>query len=202
MVAWDGLVPKGSDPGSCGLCGDQPGGEGLTLRPVGFTLALVGAYALVLYGPVVLRARRAPSRRAVRCWAPAVAGGAGAAAGRVAAHLRAERPRPPGRRRLAVEGGRSLPELAGSSLVFFVLVPAGLLALCLLVRRAGVESLPAVAFRVFLLAALPVRLVYQKYFDPMVLVTLALLARPPDLRRRATTPGAGGASAWPSWPTR
>ena len=45
-------------------------------------------------------------------------------------------------------------------------------------------SLPAVAFALFLLAALPVRLVYQKYFDPMVLVTLALLFRPPDLRRR------------------
>jgi hypothetical protein len=36
----------------------------------------------------------------------------------------------------------------------------------------------------FLLAALPVRLSYQKYFDPFVLLALALLARPPDLRRR------------------
>ena len=40
------------------------------------------------------------------------------------------------------------------------------------------RSLPAVAFAFFLLAALPVRLVYQKYFDPMALVTLALLSRP------------------------
>ncbi len=95
-----------------------------------------------------------------------------------------------------------LPEVAGSSLVFFVLVPVGLLALAVLVRRAGVLSLPAVAFAFFLLAALPVRLVYQKYFDPMVLVTLALLFRPSDLRRRWDYAGTGGAGAWPSWPTR
>jgi hypothetical protein len=58
------------------------------------------------------------------------------------------------------------------------------------VRRAGPWSLPAVAFGMFLLAALPVRLVYQKYFDPMALVTLALLARPPDLRTRRDYAGA------------
>ena len=71
-----------------------------------------------------------------------------------------------------------------------MLVPAGLLALCLLVRRAGVESLPAVAFARVPAGRAAVRLVYQKYFDPMVLVTLALLARPPDLRRRADYAGA------------
>ncbi len=71
VVVWDGLVPKGSDPGSCGLCGDQPGGGGLTLRPVGFTLALFGAYAAVLFGPsLVRRARRLRSQPALvrRAW--------------------------------------------------------------------------------------------------------------------------------------
>ncbi len=187
VIAWDGLVPKGSDPGSCGLCGDQPGGEGLTLRPVVFTLALVGAYAAVLFAPVVLRRARALP-------APAVL--AGAALGGVALLLVSPlsyEPKAPGR---PGDGGwlwkvaDRFPELAGSSLLFFVLLPAGLLALWLLVRRAGVESLPAVAFAVFLLAALPVRLVYQKYFDPMALVTLALLARPPDLRTRRDYAGA------------
>jgi hypothetical protein len=76
------------------------------------------------------------------------------------------------------------PELFGSSLLFWLLVPLGCVVLYLLVARAGVWSLPAVYLACFLLAALPVRLVYQKYFDPFVLLALALLARPPDLRTR------------------
>ena len=76
------------------------------------------------------------------------------------------------------------PELLGSSLAFWLLVPLGCVALALLVRRAGLWSLPAVYLACFLLAALPVRLGYQKYFDPFVLLGLALLARPPDLERR------------------
>ena len=57
------------------------------------------------------------------------------------------------------------------------------MAVYLLVRRAGAGSLAAVYLAAFLLAALPVRLVYQKYFDPFALLALALLARPPDLRK-------------------
>jgi hypothetical protein len=186
VVAWEGLVPRGSDPGSCGLCGDQPGGEGLTLRPVGFTLALLGAYALVLFAPALLHRGRSLPRPSLL--GAAVAGGLLL----LAVSPLTYEPNAPGR---AGDGGwlwkvaERFPELAGSSLAFFVLVPGGLLALCLLVRRAGAESLPAVSFLAFLLAALPVRLVYQKYFDPMVLVTLALLARPPDLRRRVDYAG-------------
>ena len=74
--------------------------------------------------------------------------------------------------------------MLGSSLVFWLLVPLGCLAVILLVRRAGPESLPAVYLAAFLIAALPVRLVYQKYFDPFALLAIALLARPPDLRGR------------------
>ena len=77
------------------------------------------------------------------------------------------------------------PELLGTSLLFWLLVPLGGVALALLVRRAGLWSLPTVYLVCFLLAALPVRLSYQKYFDPFVLLALALLARPADLDRRA-----------------
>ena len=186
VVVWGGLVPKGSDPGSCGLCGDQPGGDGLSLRPVGFTLALLGAYALVLHGPGMLQ--RVRSLQQPWLLGAAVAGGLLLLA---VSPLTYEPSAPgrPGDGGWLWKVGDLFPELAGSSLAFFALVPAGLLALYLLVRRAGAESLPAVAFLAFLLAALPVRLVYQKYFDPMVLVTLALLARPPDLRRRADYAG-------------
>ena len=75
------------------------------------------------------------------------------------------------------------------SLAFWALVPLGFVVLLLLVRRAGIDSLPAVYLASFLLAALPVALVYQKYFDPFVLLALALLARPPDLRRRSDYAG-------------
>jgi hypothetical protein len=72
--------------------------------------------------------------------------------------------------------------VAGSSLVFWVLVPLGAVALVLLVRRAGLDSLPTAYTVSFLLAALPVALVYQKYFDPFALLAIALFTRPPDLR--------------------
>jgi hypothetical protein len=41
----------------------------------------------------------------------------------------------------------------------------------------------------FLLASLPVGLAYQKYFDPFVLIALALFARPGDLRERGDYAG-------------
>jgi hypothetical protein len=187
VIAWDGLVPKGSDPGSCGLCGDQPGGGGLSLRPIGFTLALLGAYAAVLYAPAALRRGRSLPPP------PVLAGALAAGVALLLVSPLTYEPKAPNR---PGDGGwlwkvaDRFPEVAGSSLLFFLLLPLGLVALWLLVRRAGVESLPAVAFAFFLLAALPVRLVYQKYFDPMVLVTLALLARPPDLRTRRDYAGA------------
>jgi hypothetical protein len=76
------------------------------------------------------------------------------------------------------------PVVGSSSLLFWLLVPLGCLALYLLVRRAGALSLPALFLGSFLVAALPIRLVYQKYFDPFVLLALALLVRPEDLRGR------------------
>ncbi|MGH2800856.1 MAG: hypothetical protein ACRDM0_24940, partial [Thermoleophilaceae bacterium] len=77
-----------------------------------------------------------------------------------------------------------VPTVLGSSLAFWGLVPLGAAAGALLARRAGWTSLPAVYLGAFLLAALPVNLVYQKYFDPFMLLAVALFARPPDLTTR------------------
>jgi len=52
----------------------------------------------------------------------------------------------------------------------------------------------------FLLAALPVSLVYQKYFDPFVLLGLALLARPGDFSRPRDYAGVARC-ARPPWRT-
>jgi Dolichyl-phosphate-mannose-protein mannosyltransferase len=187
VVEWGGLVPPGADPASCGLCTDRPGvgRDALTLRTVGFTVALLGAYAAVVFGPGLLG--RARSRRLAppppSVLALAVAGGVLL----LAISPLAYEPIAPGQ---AGDAGYlwkisdRLPVVLGSSLLFWLLVPLGCMAALLLVRRAGLGSLPAVYLAAFLIAALPVRLVYQKYFDPFALLALALLARPPDLRTR------------------
>ena len=190
VIDWGGLVPPTADPASCGLCTDRPGigRDALTLRTVGFTVALLGAYAVFIFGPRVLRGHR------VLQGVPggAVAGAACAGIVLLAVSPLVYEPIVPGQ---AGDAGYLwkisdwLPVVLGSSLVFWLLVPLGCLTVILLVRRAGVESLPAVYLAAFLIAALPVRLVYQKYFDPFALLALALLARPPDLRTRADCAG-------------
>jgi hypothetical protein len=188
VVEWGGLVPPGADPASCGLCTDRPGvgRDALTLRTVGFTVALLGAYAAAVFGPGLLR--RARSSRFIRP-RPAIALAIALAAGvlLLAISPLAYQPIVPGQ---AGDAGYlwkisdRFPVVLGSSLLFWALVPLGCLAALLLVRRAGPASLPAVYLAAFLIAALPVRLVYEKYFDPFALLALALLARPPDLRAR------------------
>jgi Dolichyl-phosphate-mannose-protein mannosyltransferase len=183
VVDWGGLVPPTADPASCGLCTDRPGvgRDSLTLRTVGFTVALFGAYAAVILGPRVLRG---PTRLlAVPRWTVALAACAGILL--LAISPLAYEPIVPGQ---AGDAGYlwkisdRLPVVFGSSLAFWLLVPLGCFAVLILVQRAGPGSLPAVYLAAFLIAALPVRLVYQKYFDPFALLALALLVRPPDLR--------------------
>jgi hypothetical protein len=199
-LEWDGLVPPSADPASCGPCEDRQGlaREALTLRTVGFTVALLGAYGAFIFGPGLLRRLRAlRSSFLARVWVNltgkerelrvrlAVAAAAGAALLAILPLL--YEPITPGQ---AGDAGYlwrlsdRLPELFGSSLLFWVLVPLGCVVVYLLVARAGIWSLPAVYLACFLLAALPVRLVYQKYFDPFALLALALFARPPDLSTR------------------
>jgi hypothetical protein len=185
VVEWGGLVPPTADPASCGLCTDRPGvgRDSLSLRTVGFTVGLIGAYAALVIGPRVLRG---PTRLlAVPGGAVALAAGAGVLL--LAISPLVYKPIVPGQ---AGDAGYlwqisdRLPVVLGSSLAFWLLVPLGCVAIYVLVRRAGVGSLPAVYLAAFLIAALPVRLVYQKYFDPFALLALALLVRPPDLRTR------------------
>ena len=220
VVAWGELVPPGSDPASCGVCGED---TGLSLRPAQFTIALFGLYAAALFGPAVLRGLRPgprdlppgmlfrPTRGGVltrdavararpvarsRSLTPApLMLGLPAAAG-VALLLvspLAYDPGAPGRPGDAGYLWRlsdRLPELLGSSLLFWALVPLGAVALALLVLRTGLAALPAVYVGAFLLASLPVGLGYQKYFDPFVLIALGLFALPGDLRERLDYGGA------------
>jgi hypothetical protein len=187
VIEWGGLVPPTADPASCGLCTDRPGvgRDALTLRTVAFTVALLGAYGAVVFGPGLLR--RAGRISMPSLTAPTLVAGVAVAIVLLAISPLAYEPIVPGQ---AGDAGYlwkisdRLPVVLGSSLLFWVLVPLGCVAAFVLVRRAGAESLPAVYLAAFLISALPVRLVYQKYFDPFVLLALALLARPPDLRTR------------------
>jgi hypothetical protein len=193
VAVWGGLVPPGSDPASCGLCADR---DPLTLRTVGFTLALLGIYAAVVTGPALVRrlrgfraswalrvaarvSGREPPRRGV-----AIAAAVGALA--LLISPLAYRPlsaRTPGDAGWLWKLSERFPELLGSSLLFWALVPLGAAALYLLARREGPLSMPVVVIAAVLIAALPVGLVYQKYFDPQVLIVVALLARAGDLER-------------------
>ena len=186
VAEWGGLVPPGADPASCGLCTDRPGvgRDALTLRTVGFTVALLGAYAAMLFCPSLLRHRRGWRALPSLVWPIGLA----IAAGGVLLFLsplayQAIVPGQAGDAGYLWKLSDRAPLVFGSSLLFWLLVPLGCVTILLLVRRAGLGSLPAVYLAAFLLSALPVGLVYQKYFDPFALLALALLARPPDLRR-------------------
>jgi hypothetical protein len=203
-AVWGGLVPPGADPASCGLCTDKPGvgRDSLTLRTVAFTIALFGLYSAALLGPSLLRRARGMVRSArervgaLRDLALPLL----AAAALLAISPLAYKPVEPGR------GGDAgylwkiadrFPEVLGTQLIFWGLVPLGAVALFLLARRAGAASLPVVYFACFLVAALPVGLVYQKYFDPFALLAVALLVTPVDLRERTDYVGiAAGAVAF------
>jgi hypothetical protein len=238
-LTWNGLVPPSADPASCGLCEDRAGltREALTLRSVGFTIALIGLYGSALFGPSLWRRARllrSPAAKAARSAlgsptarallatqaAQALRGSTAGRAVEGAARDAARGVSLPSARAIAlaaaagvalllispllyrpIQPGQAgdagylwkasdwLPSVFGSSLVFWLLVPLGCVTLLLLIRRAGPWSLPAIYLIAFLLAALPVRLAYQKYFDPFALLALALLARPPDLRTRSDYAG-------------
>ena len=92
--------------------------------------------------------------------------------------------------------------MLGSSLLFWAAVPLGAAAAALLARRAGWTSLPSVYLACFLVVALPVALVYQKYFDPFALLAVALFARPPDFREPLGLRRRGARCAPGRWRTR
>lgn len=195
VIVWGGLVPPGSDPASCGLCeAGRTGGEsgGLTLRPALFTVALAGVYAVALFGPAVATARERTAVRLRAIARPALAG-AGVAAGLLlASPLHAE----------AHDAGflwqvsRRLPDVLGSSLLFWLLVPLGGLAVAARWARPGRAGFVAVAaFALFLASTLATRLVYQKYFDPFALLGLALTLRPRELGRPVELVGVAALAA-------
>jgi Dolichyl-phosphate-mannose-protein mannosyltransferase len=186
-IEWGGLVPPSADPASCGLCTDRPGfgRDALTLRTVGFTVALVGMYVVVVLGPGLVRHLRQPR------WALMAAAGTAGAALLLISPLQYTplRGTIPGDAGYLWRVSEHFPVLLDSSLLFWLAVPLGAALAAVLARRAGWTSLASVYLGAFLLSALPVQLVYQKYFDPFALLAVALFARPPDFETRADYAG-------------
>jgi uncharacterized membrane protein len=82
------------------------------------------------------------------------------------------------------------PQIAGTSWLFWLLVPAGSALLVALVARARdgegrVDMVAAGTAVCFLASTLAIGFVYQKYVDPFALVIVALAARPGDFARPA-----------------
>jgi hypothetical protein len=190
VIEWNGLVPPSADPASCGLCTDRPGvgRDALTLRTVGFTVALLGLYAGVVLGPSLARQARPLVRPPVLLAAAAV----GVVLLLVSPlEYMPVQPDSPGDAGYLWRVSDWFPTVLGSSLVFWLLVPLGAVAGLVVARRAGATSLPSVYLGAFLVATLPVNLVYQKYFDPFMLLAVALFAIPADFRTRWDYAGVG-----------
>ena len=168
-LEWDGLVPPSADPASCGLCDDRQGlaREALTLRTVGFTVALAGAYGALVFGPsLVRRLRRLRSSLLARAYVGLtgraaelrirllVAGAVGVLLLVISPLLyQPITPQQAGDAGYLWQLSDRFPELFGSSLLFWALVPLGCVVLYLLVMRAGIWSLPNYVYIMKILAS-------------------------------------------------
>jgi hypothetical protein len=186
VLAWDGLVPPTADPSSCGLCAPAEGRLGWAgdawLRAPLYALAIAAVYGALLHGPALWdELRRGGADRWRLPYAAAALGAAALLVVPLAHH--------PGDEGWIWRLARSGPEPLGTAWVFWVLVPLGCALLAMVARRSGWRSLPVLLLGGFLLAQLATRLVYQKYFDPFVLLALLLALTPEQLRDRRVLAG-------------
>lgn len=189
FLSWHGLVPRGGNPSSCGLCpsGDVAGAHGLlSAQSIELTLATLALYGVLIFGPAALVAL-VENREHLRSWAKS--SGAWLYAAVVAALLGVlvlliwpARPGPGAHSAgLIWNAARRLPSIDGSSLVFWILVPLAGVVATLRLRLSSRWLLVGAFFGFFLLSALATRLPWQKYVDPFVLLALLLTLRRQDL---------------------
>ena len=198
FIDWHGLVPPGGDASSCGLCSTSHGGAGLVVATPELALATLGLYGVVLFAPRlwdlwparradldVLRAgpRAVWERRELRV--PLLA----AAAGALLLLIFPSRPNPDAAGAIA-SAARHTPDVLGSSLLYWLLVPTAGAVLAWRLRVAP-RRWPVAAFLVcFLVGALAIRYPWQKYVDPFALLALIATVRPSELATRRALIGA------------
>jgi 4-amino-4-deoxy-L-arabinose transferase-like glycosyltransferase len=176
FLSWDGLVPPSGDPSSCALC-DTPenlaGYASRASRAPLFALANLGLYALILHGPGVLEGRR-PGRGAL-------AGAAIGAAALVLLPLHVQ-PRDEG---LLWRAADATPELLETNALLWALVAAGGgFVGAVVARELPNRTLVLALVASFLASTVVIRLVYEKYFDPFVLLAVLLTLDRTRLRSR------------------
>jgi hypothetical protein len=160
VAIWGGVVPPAFQKGHVG--------GALNLDVLVLALGLVGFYAIFFAIPLIRAARDIHQRRAHL----AVAGLSGAAI--LAAHPVAyvENPRRWGGGLLSLAG--RFPELFGTDVLLWGLVPLGAVAIVILVRSAVMHDrmVWAVALPAFIACNLASDRAYQKYYEPFLLVVI------------------------------
>ncbi|MDE2594338.1 MAG: glycosyltransferase family 39 protein [Burkholderiales bacterium] len=156
---WGGLVPPSFQQA-------HEARSLLNLRAVGFSLALLGLYVPLL---AFDRVTNALARLDQYAWLSLVAGLIYLLALPVGSL--------PSDDGLIWRVSRSAPSLLGSSVVFWLLIPAGCVALTLLVRDNW-RSLGVIALFGFMLTSMASGLLYQKYFDPFIPLFVLLTRQP------------------------
>jgi hypothetical protein len=194
FLSWHGLVPPGGDPSSCALCGtgrDIGGHEGaLVVQTPELTLATFGLYCAVLFAPALIVAGRgALTGPRERLWR---ALRLPAAAALVGAVLLLAFPAQPGTHTAGLlwNAAARLPTLAGSSLLFWALVPAACALLAWRALLAPHRWLLFAFFASFLLGALAIRYPWQKYVDPFALLAIYFTVRREDFTTARSLAGA------------
>ena len=184
FLDWHGLVPPGGDASSCGLCSSSHGGAGLVVATPELALATVGLYGAVLFAPQLFDAWRA-GVRVEDLREPLIAACA------CALLLLIFPSRPGGDAAGAIaSAARHFPDVLGSSLLYWGLVPlaGGIIAWRL---RVAPRRWPVAAFLgCFLLGALAIRYPWQKYVDPFALLALIATVRPGEFASRRALAGA------------
>jgi hypothetical protein len=190
FLTWHGLVPPGGDPSSCGLCSQGSvhagAGPGLEAQTAELTLATIGLYGLILFAPRLVLAWRARGARPapIRDAAgPLIGAGAG-----VLVLLLWPATSAHGAGLIWNAAGR-FPTIDHSSLVFWGLVPLSGAILWWRIRVAPRRWIVVVFLGCFLLTAPAIRLPWQKYVDPMGLLSLLLTVRPNELASRREAAG-------------
>lgn len=184
FLDWHGLVPPGGDPSSCGLCSGGHGGAGLVVATPELALATVGLYGVVLFAPQLWDGFRAGIDRQL-LHEPLIA----AAACALLLLVFPSRPNADAAGAIA-STARHLPDVLGSSLLYWALVPASGAVLAWRLRVAPQRWPVAALLGCFLVGALAIRYPWQKYVDPFALLALIATVRPTELASRRALIGA------------
>jgi 4-amino-4-deoxy-L-arabinose transferase-like glycosyltransferase len=194
FLNWHGLVPVGGDPSSCGLCasGRAQTTGGLEVQSAELALATIGLYGAVLFAPLLIAAAWSQRRRfGGRSRLIRVSRGPLAAAGAGALLLLAF-PASPGAHAAGDiwKAAGHLPNLDGSSLLFWLLVPLSGAVLWIRLRASPAPRLAGAFAACFLISAVVIRYPWQKYVDPFALLLLLLTIRRDELASARRLAGA------------